>query len=87
MITTINGKIRLSDLARRLDVSNQNLRNHMKNDSGLGIDAIKLGNKLTDDWLIPIDSVLTYLEWSMSHSKKLKFGTISEVMKEVKELK
>lgn len=83
----INGKIRLSDLAHRLGVTNQSLRNHLKNGSGLGVGAAKFGAEVTSDYLLSIDSVINYLEWSFTHSKKLKFNTISDVLKEVLELK
>jgi hypothetical protein len=83
----MDGKIILSDLAKRLGVTSQSLRNHMKNESGLGEGAVKFGDNQTGGILLPIDSVLNYLNWSMSHSKKLDFGLLEEVTKEVEALK
>lgn len=79
----IDGRIRLSELAQRLGVTNQSLRNHLKNESGLGIDAVKFGNTLTGDYLLSIDSIRQYITWAYSHSKKLNFAILNEVEKEI----
>lgn len=84
----IEGRVFLRDLARRLGVTNQALRLHLHNSSGLGVDAVKFGDQhIYDDWMLSIDSVLAYLSWAMTHSKKLKFETLEAVLKEVQQLK
>jgi DNA-binding Xre family transcriptional regulator len=79
----IDGKIRLTELAKELGVTGQALRNHLKNSSGLGVGAVKFGSGMTDDYLLPIDSVFNYIEWAMSHSKKIKYSTLEKVEKEL----
>lgn len=79
----IDGRIRLNDLAAALGVTGQSLRNHLKNESGLGDKATKFGSGLTGDYLLSIDSVLNYLDWAYSHSKKLNYDTIKNVETEI----
>jgi len=80
----IDGHIRLTELAKRLGVTPQSLRNHLKNNSGLGENAVKFGDTLTADYWLPLDSVVNFLNWAISHGKKMKDEMLYEVLEEVK---
>lgn len=79
----LDGRVRLNDLAAALGVTGQSLRNHLRNESGLGDNAVKFGSGVTGDYLLSIDSILNYLNWAYSHSKKLDYDTIKAVELEV----
>lgn len=83
----VNDKIRLGDLAKALNVTNQSLRNHLKNNSGLGQGAEKDKGSLTGDWLLSIDSVINYINWSFSHRKQVDVEALTTVQKELEWLK
>jgi hypothetical protein len=82
-----DGRIKLTSLAAEFGVTPQALRNHLKNSSGLGVNAIKLNGKLTGEYLLSIDSVLNFIHWSYSNGRKLNLGLLERVEKEIKWLK
>ena len=79
----INGKIRLVDLARRLGCTSANLKYHIYNDNVLGEDAEKLGEGQTDDILLSIDSILKFIEWAFSNSRRLDYNKLVELKEEL----
>ncbi len=83
----INGKIRLTDLAKELGVTSQNLRLSLKNKSGLGEGVTKLGSSILSDYLLTIDSTLNFINWSYNNGKKLDYETLHRVEEMVKQLK
>jgi hypothetical protein len=77
-------KVRLTDLAKELKVTSSAIRQHLHNKSGLGESAEKWGNHRTDDYLLPIDSVLNFLTWLKMKAKKVKMEDILRVEQELK---
>lgn len=77
----INDKILLSELAEELEVSHSALLQQLKPDhpSRLGIGATKFANKATNSWLLPIGSVLNYLNWAKTRARKIDKGKIAEL--------
>ena len=83
-----DGKIKLTELAVEMKVTPQALRNHVKNEkSGLGENTIKLNGKLTGEFLLPIDSVLKFINWLKSNGRRVNFKTLETLEKEIKCLK
>lgn len=72
-------KVRLTDLAKELRVTSSAIRQHLQNQSGLGEGAEKWGEHKTDDYLLPIDSVLHFLDWLKIKAKKIKMDDILRV--------
>lgn len=83
----IDNKILLTDLAEELGVSNSALLQHLKNSSGLGVGAEKFGKARTSLYLLPIGSVLNYLNWMKSKAKHVKMEIILKVEEKIKCLK
>ncbi len=83
------GRVRLGELAYKLGVTNQALRNHLNNDrnkiklNGLSKDAIKASDDPNSDLLLSIDSTLQFLNWLSSHTKQVQKNRIMEVVKEI----
>lgn len=86
-MTPIDGRVRLSELAQSLGVTNSALLQHLKNNSGLGDGAVKLGNMQTGDYLLSIDSVLNFILWARRRGRKLDMETLDRVQGEVECLK
>jgi transcriptional antiterminator len=81
----IDGKIKLTELAARFNVTPQALRNHIKNkNTSLGTDAVKLNDKQTGDFLLSIDSVLKFITWLKSNGRRVNYGTLEKIEKEIK---
>lgn len=81
----VDGKIKLTELAVKFNVTPQALRNHVKNDyTSLGVGAIKLNGKQTGEFLLSIDSVLKFIQWLKSNGRRVNFGVLEKVEKEIK---
>ena len=76
--------IRLSDLAIELKITSSAVRQHLLNKSGLGEGAEKWGNHRTDDYLLPISSVLNFLDWLKVKARKVKMDDIIRVEEQLK---
>lgn len=83
----IDGKVPLTDLARELEVTNVALLQHLKNQSGLGVGAVKLGGKATGPYLLPIDSVLNFLTWAKGKAKQMSMENILSTEEKIWQLK
>lgn len=75
----INGKILLSDLADELEVTHSALLQHLRNTSGLGEGAEKFGGKATNTYLLPVGSVINFLNWAKTKSRKMSKSKIAEL--------
>lgn len=85
-MNTINGKIRLTELANELKVTSSALRQHLTNKSPLKVGAEKLGVHQTDDFLLTIDSVSNFLNWLKVKGRKVKMEDILRVEESIKSL-
>ena len=72
-------KVKLTELARFLGVSAENLHHCLTNGSGLGVGAEKAKGLQTGDWLLPIDSVRVYITWAHSKSRKITSAKLQEL--------
>ena len=86
MLQLINGKIKLTSLARSLKVSSTAMRFNLVNGSGLGKNAEKLGMHETADWILDKESVMTYLRWLRGKKKRIKQEDIERVEEECRNL-
>lgn len=77
--------IRLTDLAEALGVTPQSIRNHLKNPR-TGLHGNKTGGRQTGEYLLPIDSVRTYLNWLTVYGKQVKFENIELTFERLEEL-
>lgn len=82
----INQKIRLTELAEELGVSSSALRQHLTNKSPLKEGAEKMGEHVTDDFLLTIDSVSNFLNWLKIKGRKVQMETILKVEEMIKNL-
>lgn len=74
-----NKYIILSELAEELEVTNSALLQHLRNNSGLGEGAEKFGNRTTGSYLIPVSSVLNFLNWAKSKARKMSKEKLDEL--------
>ena len=79
----LNGKVLLSSLAKKLGTSSSNLKYHITNGGILGIESEKLFDRATGDLLLEIDSVLKFIEWAFTHSRKLDYNKLVETKEEL----
>lgn len=83
----INGKILLSELADELEVTHSALLQHVQNPkTGLGVGAVKFGGKATNTWLLPIDSVVDFLNWAKTKSRKMNKAKLAELEQQLSNL-
>ena len=78
-----DNKIRLTDLANELKISSSALRQHLKNKSPLKEGAEKFGHRLTDDYLLDINSTLKFLDWLRLKGRKVKMEDIQRIYEEL----
>lgn len=86
MIQLIEGKIRLVDLAEALGTTATNIRLHLKNKSPLRHGAVKFADRVTGDYLLEPKSVLNFLAWMRSKSRKVSVETLLKLEEEIKQL-
>jgi hypothetical protein len=80
---TINGKIKLTDLAHWLKITPSAVRQHLTNKSPLGAGAEKFGERQTGDYLLSIDSVLAFLDWITAKGRKVKIEDVEKTRNEI----
>jgi hypothetical protein len=84
----INGKIRLIELAKLLGLESATIRQHLyKNHGGIAEDHEKLGDRLTGDHLLSIDSTLTFLGWLKAKGRKVNLEQIEFLENEINSIR
>jgi hypothetical protein len=81
----IDGSVRLSDLAKELNIGSANIRQHVyKNRGGLGDNANKFGNRKTGDFMLDVHSVLGFIEWARGKARKISEENLNKVEAEIR---